>query len=805
MTELIIASRNLMEDWPEGPGPDVEHILNPLVGQTGDVGVYDKEGIIIGAGITYRSGGTWNRSNSFITDFAQQHAPILGNEKFEAFVLLYKQFIDEVRRSWPSAMAGQKAYSETVAYKVAKYKTNDQGDIVGPDPVQSFYLPNLPDMLETTSGLQPTFTDIKFYDTQVKYGQKYKYVVTAYNIVVGNQYHYSDVYRWPESHPLPAWPDRLPDFLGFPSECNYPNTVAAGCGPVQPGTSIDPGMSDVAHYLVGDLRAFVDDPSPSATAGFGRQGLSRASRTSDRVNPPGRRTAAADQTRALSDASRTSDRVNPPGQQAQLESTETTLSAVPEALLPPGDFWEINTDGGFGTPGFGFYLDIAERYQTPLGNWSIRQRPVKIDITPASVLYEADLSNPALQGYIKADALAEIIQEALNSAANLDYRYRVRFVRAPGTETWDYDTGPKTWTFGQFVIATVGGIHHAFEHSQGIQLSQGDITIKSYWDVPFSHPALSTTPETFRLASETGIHGLHPASIYQDDDNGTAQFNVHDFPSVLLIEEPYCEFDPIQINDFPPLYPDVRIVPFRGISNKIRLLLNQTEGEDSLNPDSLIIDQTDIENYNNQRIFQGRALSSGSTPGDPIVFKSDDHGISFQVYRTTTRPTTYEDFSGHLVTVVNTPGTTSAAYEDAILPNTQYYYTFRTIDAHQGISFPTAVYRVQLVDDNGRIYPIIETITMSAPETRSLTMSARKYLQIGPSLSQAIVNTGSLAEYDSAGYPEVPPFGVHLDTAEKSIWANQRTFKLRVTSKHTGKKIDLNINFDENPKVNPNE
>jgi len=728
MTELIITSKNLTDSWPNNDGPPISEILNPLVGQTPIVGVHDRQGFIVGAPVGESM--TQNTKNSVASFYSgvthrDSHLPVLTEEKFQLFIVEFYNFINDVRRTWADTMAGQLAYSETVAFKVAKHKVDDEGNFDPENPVQSFYLPNLPDMeTVSVSGLATSFTDIAFYDTQLKYGQKYKYIVTAYNIVVGNQYRYTDVYRWPETYPLAAWPDRLPPVLGFPDAANYPNP--GGAGPFQPAIH-GSAQALCADYLQGNLISWVD-------------------------------------VEALTSATPT---------QQQLQNVEAHLIMAPGSWL----------DGEAETPGFGFYLDIQERVWDPV-------HPIGRPAVSVEIPIDLNAFEPYLSEYnqINADVLAEQVEYSLNANDDLTYEYRVRFVENVNTLNLMGD--------GRFIIGTVGGIQATLAYQSGPQAA--------YWDVPLYTSVHVPSPgdNAFRLLSNTGPHGLNPATPYESADNGTAEFKVHDFPSVLLIEEPYCEYDPVEIRDYPPLYPDVTLVPFRGVSNKIRILLNQEEGAYSLNPDSLIIDSTDITNYNAQRSFQNRASASADSPGNPIVFKSDDHGISFEIYRTTSRPHTYQDFSGHLLTTLSPEAANAAAYDDDILPNVQYYYTFRAIDGHQGLSFPSPVYRVQLVDDHGRVYPIIETIDLVMPEGRPLVTSARKYLQIGPALSQAIVNTGS---YASAGWPGAPPANFNLDTAEDSIWGDNKVFKIRVTSKHTGKKLDLNINFNEAPKVNPNE
>ena len=745
MTELIITSKNLTDSWPNNDGPPISEILNPLVGQTPIVGVHDRQGFIVGAPVGESM--TQNTKNSVASFYSgvthrDSHLPVLTEEKFQLFIVEFYNFINDVRRTWADTMAGQLAYSETVAFKVAKHKVDDEGNFDPENPVQSFYLPNLPDMETVENGLATSFTDIAFYDTQIKYGQKYKYIVTAYNIVVGNQYRYTDVYRWPETYPLAAWPDRLPPVLGFPATVNYPNNTSFGLKlPPQPAVH---GNTQAlwADYLQGNLISWQDIEIASGLAvTFGD------------VTP------------------------------AHVADVQSHLIAAEESWL----------DGEAETPGFGFYLDIQERVWDSSADLFIGRPAVSveipIDLNAFGALWSVGVSAGDDQPRVmSADILAEQIEYSLNANDDLTYEYRVRFV--------ENDNMSNLWGDGRFVIGTVGGIQATLAYQSVPQAAYWDVTLYTSVHVP------SPGDNAFRLLSNTGPHGLNPATPYESADNGTAEFKVHDFPSVLLIEEPYCEYDPVEIRDYPPLYPDVTLVPLRGVSNKIRILLNQEEGAYSLNPDSLIIDSTDITNYNAQRSFQNRASASADSPGNPIVFKSDDHGISFEIYRTTSRPHTYQDFSGHLLTTLSPEAANAAAYDDDILPNVQYYYTFRAIDGHQGLSFPSPVYRVQLVDDHGRVYPIIETIDLVMPEGRPLITSARKYLQIGPALSQAIVNTGS---YASAGWPGTAPANFNLDTAEDSIWRDNKVFKIRVTSKHTGKKLDLNINFNEAPKVNPNE
>ena len=299
-------------------------------------------------------------------------------------------------------------------------------------------------------------------------------------------------------------------------------------------------------------------------------------------------------------------------------------------------------------------------------------------------------------------------------------------------------------------------------------------------------------------------------------DNFKAEIDVNMFPSVQIIEAPYYTYDPIEVRDLPPVFPEVEVVPFRGVNDKIRLLLQTQNVKYAFNPDVAVINDSDIDNYNLQRTFQGR-------PTGDIVFGSDDTDITFEIYRMTTRPTSYRDFDGWLLDSL--PGVTPSGrkavnigYDDTIQPNKKYYYTFRTIDYHSAISIPSPIYIVEIVDDNGRMYPIIDIFYMGAntPPQDIVTKPLRKYLQVAPALHQTAVNMHELQNRQPLEVASAPGTGLLGSTAtgQESVWStldpntNVYTgtiFKIRLNSTQTGKKIDLNVRFLETSTINPEE
>ena len=318
----------------------------------------------------------------------------------------------------------------------------------------------------------------------------------------------------------------------------------------------------------------------------------------------------------------------------------------------------------------------------------------------------------------------------------------------------------------------------------------------------------------------TGGQKLSDAEDYRENllvSAGTSA-RMNKWPSVQIIEEPYIDLGIMMIADLPPPMPEIEVVPFRAINDKIRFLIQRQEGSYAINPDSLIINPDDLNKYNNMRIAQSIPL------GAPILFATDNiETVSFEIYRIDTKPASYRDFEGALLAMpkaITPEGSmaTEYAYDDTtIVPNKKYYYTFRSVDPHGQLSTPTPVYEIELVDDNGRIYPIVNIVHMSpAVATTTTTKPLRKLLQIDAAFPQQAVNTTGIDSTMQG--PEAPPPSPILNTQVEGIWSpasttsvgsllttDEKVFKIRVSSKQTGKKLDLNVRFIENAIANPHE
>jgi len=187
-------------------------------------------------------------------------------------------------------------------------------------------------------------------------------------------------------------------------------------------------------------------------------------------------------------------------------------------------------------------------------------------------------------------------------------------------------------------------------------------------------------------------------------------------PSIYLIRAPYHntavttlgEPRTTTVDDSPPVWPNVNIVPYRGINNKVLILLNPSIDDLLLTP--VMLDNSEKEIFDDMIEKQKDLhIKLGK-----INYKSDDTRGMYEIYRIDEEPTSYFDFSPMETTrIARFNSTNQTSFVDKIQPNRNYYYTFRMIDIHNNPSNPTPIYLVRIIDEPGVApYTIIKTITM---------------------------------------------------------------------------------------------
>lgn len=300
------------------------------------------------------------------------------------------------------------------------------------------------------------------------------------------------------------------------------------------------------------------------------------------------------------------------------------------------------------------------------------------------------------------------------------------------------------------------------------------------------------------------INDLSPPPQILLDPNPTERFEIDVItePTVELIKTELFSFNGSILDD-PPMIPHVSLVPYKGIDNKIIINMQAQIGECQRPPVILTSEESDY--------IDALKMSRGHAEDSMIIYKTDDEIGGFEIYRTETLPTSYEDFSNTLRASTTTLQRDNfdlvyswgSSYEDTIVSNTVYYYMVRAVDIHGHKSYPSPVYRLKMVNDYPTIYPLIDTIEMMPKSKDKIkTKKFKKFIQLIPALAQQMVNYEDsglqTAEGKLINDPASVASSISLGIVEPKLFVkdNNKTFKIRLTSKQTGKKLDLNVTFD---------
>jgi hypothetical protein len=228
-----------------------------------------------------------------------------------------------------------------------------------------------------------------------------------------------------------------------------------------------------------------------------------------------------------------------------------------------------------------------------------------------------------------------------------------------------------------------------------------------------------------------------------------------------------------QIIDNPPTSIDVNIVPIIDKPKSMLFMLNVQSTSLLENP---------IAIFENDKTFFKMIRKKQNLNSKKVRFETVEDVIAVQVFRTTKPPKQYEDFRNNLYNTINLKNQTSISFIENLEQNVKYYYTFRSIDVHNNISNPTEVFEVQIINNDGAIYQVVNVYNMhNNNEIYNYQKSFKKYLCINPSA----FFTEIIKQSDNT---------ISIGSEENNDFWNNK-FKIRIKSKNSGKVFDVNLKF----------
>jgi hypothetical protein len=280
-------------------------------------------------------------------------------------------------------------------------------------------------------------------------------------------------------------------------------------------------------------------------------------------------------------------------------------------------------------------------------------------------------------------------------------------------------------------------------------------------------------------------------------DSILLSFVVDARPSIRFIEVPYIQKSGVIIYDSAPASPNISLFPYRGIDNKITAVFGGYIDQYVAKKESILVGEDDINDKAEKYSRQFYRFAK-----DELHYKSEMEDVDyFEMLVLQKQPHKIEDFEdSQVIRIKNTfdpliisslekkdkPHGTS--YTLSVDPNKDYWVTTRIVDFTGNVSNTSPVYKINITNDDGYINPTFGVYDMTEvrlPKEISTTPEFSRLLYVAPAPEHA-------APFKSEK---------SIDIGLGSTQPYKKTYKIRITSKKTNKKIDINVFFEKKVKT----
>jgi len=274
-----------------------------------------------------------------------------------------------------------------------------------------------------------------------------------------------------------------------------------------------------------------------------------------------------------------------------------------------------------------------------------------------------------------------------------------------------------------------------------------------------------------------------------------ADFNLYWENSLKIFEVPLGTktFRPL---DSPPNSLDV--IPFQKLDNSQTLGFNikyeefaSSENGEDLPPPITLEDARYLNEYRNTH----------DMITDSVFTETVSPQTQIQIFRLSEKPSSYLDFANALHGAIDLQienknyYLTDDIFYDKVQTNQKYYYLFRFSNAHGIGGRISTILQAELIDDGGYKYSTFKDLfdeDLDSDIFIQPSKTFKKLMYIVPNLNQTLLDTSTL-EFNDFAANQLENLGVGTGV-DDSLWG--KTFKIRLTSKKTSKKADLNLTFN---------
>ena len=340
------------------------------------------------------------------------------------------------------------------------------------------------------------------------------------------------------------------------------------------------------------------------------------------------------------------------------------------------------------------------------------------------------------------------------------------------------------YTYNVYKYVLIAGTSYQYSNIRLSRVLGKDL---SFWGLEIYDPATDDAIEPL-FPSNLITNDLASGAQIQSRNKYVADFQLDVVPSVKIVEVQMFS-KVVSMLDAPSN--DVSVIPGYVLDNSQRLQFEIRYDVVANAPFPTTIN-SDEEDYK-QRFLNSYDLLED----EEFMIEARSLASTIEVYRIDSMPTSITDFDQRqimtqtLKMVNQDQAFTNKTVYSKVATNTKYYYYFRVLNEAGSPARGSKIIEAEMIDDGGYKFAVFKVHFESELEVKPFNRpieSFKKLLNIVPNIENVLLNDEDVDYSDTS---ENQKDNVKFGQSDDPVW--DKTFKIRLTSKKTGKKIDINL------------
>jgi len=291
------------------------------------------------------------------------------------------------------------------------------------------------------------------------------------------------------------------------------------------------------------------------------------------------------------------------------------------------------------------------------------------------------------------------------------------------------------------------------------------------------------------------ISGFNPLS---NEPVKRINFTFTNSPSVKIVEVSMATHT-LRIVEPPPIVPEITFYNEMTTKNKLKIRMEHQDGN--------IVDEyrkVPLRPFAGNQNYIDKLKQYFSSDNVLVTSGKTSEGI-YEIYRLEDPPSSYLDFEDALIATVqsnivysNGEHSRNAMFTDLIKHQKKYYYAFRTLTHRGNPSELSPIYVAEMYEDADETFMTFDLYQMPENKNSQPDSHMRKYIQIIPNTEHLVPNSEEIIEQFPDATSAITALKLGRDELEEKLFeynSENKYIKLRLESKNSGRKMDLNLFF----------